>query len=380
MARRWAERDTLTLRLPPRFLGLQPGMVASLALAPATWTITRAVVEGMVVVVDLRPAWHAAAGLPADAGRSTSPIDEAVAPITLALVEMPSPSSPDSGSPTLYLAASSPGRAARRATVQLSATGWTSAILTTAKKATLGRALNTLAPGQAYLIDDEATVEIELFDPDQWLIGCEDAALIAGGNLALVGSELIQFGDVEPMGPGRFRLSHLVRGRAGTDWAMALHEPDETFILADRDTLKPIVLPAWARGAAVSAAHYDGVGDVTASAAATVAGDAIRPLAPVKLTAAIDGGGDLQISWTRRSRSGLAWVDDIDAPLDEGTELYDVTIHGSAGSATLQVSVAAATIDNLELVPLGSGDATVMVRQIGKWAASRPAEISISLP
>jgi hypothetical protein len=56
-------------------------------------------------------------------------------------------------------------------------------------------------------------------------------AIMAGANLALIGDELIQFGRAEQLGPGLFRLSHLLRGRRGTEWAAAGHSVGDVFCL-----------------------------------------------------------------------------------------------------------------------------------------------------
>ena len=37
-------------------------------------------------------------------------------------------------------------------------------------------------------------------------------------------------------------------------------------------------------------------------------------------------GGDLLFSWRRRSRSGFAWLDGVDAPLGEAREAYRVGV------------------------------------------------------
>jgi len=98
------------------------------------------------------------------------------------------------------------------------------------------------------------------------------------------------------------------------------------------------------------------------------------------LVAAIDGAGDLQLSWTRRSRQGLAWIDDVDVPLAEANELYDVVIDGIAGTIERQASSPSLTLSSSELAALGTGPASIAVRQIGDWAGSRSVETATTLP
>jgi hypothetical protein len=55
IARRWANRDRLTLRLPPAFLDLEPGEVVEAPLGPARWTVESCTIDAFVVVAELRP-------------------------------------------------------------------------------------------------------------------------------------------------------------------------------------------------------------------------------------------------------------------------------------------------------------------------------------
>jgi hypothetical protein len=57
-----------------------------------------------------------------------------------------------------------------------------------------------------------------------------------------------------------------------------------------------------------------------------VSENALRPLAPVHQTAAKTANGDLIISWTRCSRSGVDWLDGVEAPLAEAEEAYHVNL------------------------------------------------------
>jgi hypothetical protein len=57
----------------------------------------------------------------------------------------------------------------------------------------------------------------------------------------------------------------------------------------------------------------------------TVAGRALRPLAPVHLRLRASAGS-VEASWTRRSRTGFGWNDFVDAPLGEDAEAYLVTV------------------------------------------------------
>src|SRR3546814_5713422 len=76
-----------------------------------------------------------------------------------------------------------------------------------------------------------------------------DAALLGGANRAMVGGELLQFGVADVVEPGRWRLSRLLRGRAGTAGEMT-HAAGAPFVLLDDPALLmlPDALAAIAEG------------------------------------------------------------------------------------------------------------------------------------
>ena len=55
IARRWAKRDMVKLRLPPAFLDVEPGEEIELPLNPGTWTIEKCTIDAFVVIAELTP-------------------------------------------------------------------------------------------------------------------------------------------------------------------------------------------------------------------------------------------------------------------------------------------------------------------------------------
>jgi hypothetical protein len=127
------------------------------------------------------------------------------------------------------------------------------AVRTAGRKSVLGSAATILASGDPSSIDTANSVEVVLIDAEQWLTSCDDDALAAGTNLAVIGQELIQFGAVTPLGDGRFHLARLLRGRMGTESAISGHSLDEIFCLIEPGSLQPIALPALSAGVEVTA-------------------------------------------------------------------------------------------------------------------------------
>lgn len=372
LARSWAERDKLTLRLPPDRLTLEPGSQVELALSPRRWTVTKSVVEALVAVVELRPSWGPSLTIAADAGRVLPDNDVVAGEASLALLDIPDALGQSPSGPTLLLAATTPTAGWKARPVTVTYAGQSVATQTARRKTIMGEALGVLGAAEPYLIDAANSIDVELVDADQWLTSCDDAALAGGGNLALIGGELIQFAEAVPLGSGRFRLARLLRGRGGTEWAANGHVEGEPFVLVERDTLQAIALPVSASGAEITATSGAATCRVMMSA------ESVKPPSPVRLGASVQANGDLQLGWTRRSRQGWPWIDEIDAPLGEAREQYRVTLSGTAGSAEFVSGEPQLTVDALSLAAVG-GSVTVEVRQIGDLAASRPAQLNITL-
>jgi hypothetical protein len=243
--------------------------------------------------------------------------------------------------------------------------------------ATIGTVVGTLAEGEAALFDDRAAIEVELLHPGMILSGAEDGALVNGANLAAIGSEIIQYGAVEQIGPRHYRLSRLLRGRRGTEAAAVGHVAGETFTLLDGQTLLPLDVGLAGLGATVTvAAQGPGDGGTVTSVSLPVDGRALRPLAPVRLRTIRMATGALRSTWVRRSRDGWAWTDGHDVPIGEDVERYRVTTTAIAGGDRVaEVAVPLFDYDPAMQAADGvlPGDAvTISVVQIGKHAASAP--------
>jgi hypothetical protein len=245
----------------------------------------------------------------------------------------------------------------------------------TAGPAVIGRVETVLPENGSALLDRSSSVTVDLLNAGMLLEARSDAALAAGANLALVGDEIIQFGSAEAIGAGRFRLSSLLRGRFGTEWASGAHQAGEDFVLLDRAMLLPLDLPAASVGAevqVVAAGLEDGPEGVKVTR--PVSGEALRPPSPVHLRASRNADGGVAISWARRSRSGWAWVNGADAPLGEQSEAYEVTISGAGFERRARAAQPSYVYGPSEQASDGaSGSVTIAVAQIGTHARSRNA-------
>ena len=375
LSREWAARDRLTLRLPPGRMATEPGASVELPLSPARWLVDKCTVDSFVTVLELHPSWKPTARLLADGGRSVSDIDVVETGVALALLETPVIPGFASDEPRILLAGTSSSAGWKRRAVSITYGSSGVTVESAQRKSALGRAATALGDGAPYLLDCVNSVDVALIDTTQWLTSCDDDALAAGANLVVLGSELIQFGAAEPLGGGCFRLSRLLRGRGGSEWAAGGHVQNEDFCLIDTDSVLPISLPSWAIGASIGAADRSVSADPL-----LLTGESVRPLAPVFLATEFGPDGSLALSWIRRSRSGWSWIDEVDAPLGESREQYRVTVTGTAGLFEVIAEVPTLTIDAADLAGVGTGAATIEVRQIGDLAASRAARTTIILP
>lgn len=373
VARTWAERDKLTLRLPPARLAIEPGGRLELPLSPPLWTVEKVTIDTFVVVVELHPATGAVAAVTGDAGRIVSNVDVAAGPLTSSLFDVPSVVSP-SNEPAVLLAASNATPGWRQAPVAITFGGQELAAVTARTKSVLGNAATVLPGADTSLVDNQNSVEIQLLDADQWLTSCDNEALASGANLAVLGNELIQFASATAVGPGHFELRKLLRGRAGTEWASDGHAAGESFCLLQPAALQSIALPSWAIGAEVAASPVGG-----GSTSILFAGEALRPPSPVNLAVETQSNGDLTINWIRRSRQGFAWIDGVDAPLGEAREQYRVVIASAGGSIEITTEQPSLTVAHGDLAPVATGPATVEVTQIGDFGPSHPAQLNLVL-
>lgn len=375
-----AGRGTGKIGLGWRRSDLRPGDRLRLDGQGGTWRVGKWLLEKMVLRLDLVrvPGRELAAAASASPGRPVTEPDLPFGPTTALLLDLPLHDGDLPGRPRLFALAAGAGAGWRRAELMTSHDGGASwqAAGGSAPGAVIGTALGVLPPGGSALIDTKNSIEIELLNDEMWLEGRSDDALVAGANLAAMGDELIQFGVAEPLGDRRFRLSRLLRGRRGTEWAASSHEAGEAFALIDPASMMAVEPPLAALGGEARLLAQGPGDEESVTTSRPISGEALRPPSPVHLTAERLANGDIAINWTRRSRSGWAWIDGLDAPLGEEREAYSLTIR--SGGATRSVSVDRPSWVYSAADQLGDGAAgpfTINVAQIGTWAPSHPAEI-----
>jgi hypothetical protein len=177
----------------------------------------------------------------------------------------------------------------------------------------------------------------------------------------------LQFGSAQLVGPFTYELSRLLRGQAGTEWAMGNPLPIASpFVLLDRHVV------TLARGLdrlertmqlRIVAADRDHGDPAAVALEATPHATALRPLSPVHLRARRVAGGT-QVTWIRRTRrEGDAWTTG-EVPLAEETEAYVLEVLSGANVVrslpATQPSILYSAAD--EIADFGTQQASLSVR------------------
>jgi hypothetical protein len=158
-----------------------------------------------------------------------------------------------------------------------------------------------------------------------------DDELWAGGNMAVIGDEVIQFRDVVSNADGSWTISNLLRGVRGTEWACDSHTAGETFVFLSAAT---IALEQKSIDSGGKDFWYKAVGagaPLTTALTVEIEYECrdLMPYAPADIRRELNtpSSGDITITWERRTRLGGGLMDGTgDVPLNETSEAYQIYI------------------------------------------------------
>lgn len=350
----------------------------------AGWQIQSMSFEAMRVTLSARRMVDPAPDLGrADGGRAVTAPDIIHGTTQMQIVELPWLEAGLASRPALYVAAAGAQPGWRRASLMFTSDGgarW-SEIGETAAPAVLGTCLIPPGPALAHALDRRSVVEIALAHDGMTLSSCEEDALLGGRNLLRLGDELLQFATAERIGPARYRLTRLLRGRRGTEAAIAGHQPGEEVLLIETDTLVPLPIEPSVAQVEVAAS---GLGDGTpVRKARAVTGLAVRPLSPVHLRVTRQADGSMTLRWVRRSRHGWDWPDGTDTPLGEERALFHLRCTPDVGASWDQETSATELLLPATLLAQwrtnGATRLVWAVRQIGNAGVSLASQSSLLL-
>jgi hypothetical protein len=199
-------------------------------------------------------------------------------------------------------------------------------------RATLGE---TLAPLPRTRAGRWSRADLRLRLPeDLALVSSSRRGVLDGANLMAISNgeewELFRFAEAAPEAPGIWRLRGLLRGQYGTDAVGPPEWPAGSQIVRIDGAVRQIDLPLSLRTVArtyrIGPANRPADDGVYVSRTVTFRGVGLRPYAPVHLRPTGTPGGDISVSWVRRSRiDGDDW-DLFDVPLGEQAERYVVRV------------------------------------------------------
>lgn len=194
--------------------------------------------------------------------------------------------------------------------------------------AVVGYTTTTLSDGSTDFIDRNGSVTVTLDSGE--LESVELLSLLNGINIALIGEEIIQFATATLISTNTYTLTGLLRGRFGTEFAASTHTTGEKFLLITNSTINFISTPL----TELNRSYYFKIAttgqnlDTAIPTSGTYLFNNLKPLSPthIKGSRASGAGSDLTITWVRRARINADWVDNIDVPLDETSEQYEIDI------------------------------------------------------
>ncbi len=331
----WVGRETLTAKLPPSMLALDPGDVIALDHdgRRITYRLTRIADAGPRAIEAIRTD-AAVYDLPPGKGRAPQLSTPTVfGPAEVALMDLP------------QLSDSVP---AHRPYAAVFARPWygTGAVWWSATDSGFQLLDTIVAPARiGTLAADLPAGPVDRFDAGNELLvdlasgtlaSVTDTELLNGVNVLAVESapgawEIVQFGTAELVSTGRYRLTRLLRGQRGTEDAMGDPAPTGARVVVLDTAVQPLSIAEADLG--IPWNWRIGPGTVAPSDAImqalsfTPSGRGLMPFAPAQARMRREANGDLVIRWLRRDRAPSAdsWVL-AEVPMSEASDVYELEI------------------------------------------------------
>lgn len=149
--------------------------------------------------------------------------------------------------------------------------------------------------------DTRNTLAVEMLRPDMLFESADLRGMMNRQNLAIVGNELINFGDVDEIEPGVWAFTNLLRGRKGS--LVASHPAGTRFVALDRSQLWFIDAELFMLGQPLTFRATSFGATSSTVVTATLTGRSQVERAPAYLRA-VREGGQLHISWQGVGRLG----------------------------------------------------------------------------
>lgn len=345
----WLERYDVKFTLPPEYLYLEPADVVTVEADGATYELRlTAITYTAEGAIECQAKYNSAAIYTSTAqGYSGSSVSQGITlagPTRYELLDVPvlADQFDQAGWPLAMTGFTPdwPGGVLMRS--DDSGQTWTDVAGVTNPGAIMGQAVSgVLASAPSDRIDKLGTLTVN-FSRDVFSV--TELQMLNGQNHFAYGRdgrwEIIAAQNCVQNIDGSYTLTDFLRGRFGTEWAAGLHTSADLIISLNIYTLQWVgmnintigLARSW-RGVTLGAAV-----DSDASRNVTYQGVNLKPLSPVYLN-----GNRLSNNWTltwiRRTRVGGELRDNVDVPLGEASESYDVEIYDGSGYATVKRTI-----------------------------------------
>jgi hypothetical protein len=214
-------------------------------------------------------------------------------------------------------------------------------------RSTIGRSLFDFYSGPLWNWDMANSLYVQI-PSTQGLSSLDDLFVLAGGNTCAIRNadgqwEILQFATAELIAADQYKLTRLLRGQLGSEYAM--RDPvaaGAPFVVLDATVMQSSIAVTerhnpwnWKWGPSTKT-----IDDPTYQVASyTFDGVGLRPYSPVQLAGARNlSTFDWTLSWIRRTRiDGDNW-EAPDVPLGEEVELYDIDIINIGSGAVVRTT------------------------------------------
>ncbi|AYD00241.1 glycoside hydrolase/phage tail family protein [Neorhizobium sp. NCHU2750] len=243
------------------------------------------------------------------------------------------------------------------------------------RPARLGALAQPLQPGVSGRLDRANVLEMDLYFGG--LATADELSVLSGENRIAVKAEngaweIIGFVSAQEVAAGRWQVSGLLRGLAGTEDACAAGASAGSECVLLDEAVVSLGLASEERGRAFNwLAESLGAGGGRSGPYVFAGGErAETPLSPVHLRAGRNAAGDIAIAWIRRGRIDADGWQASDIPLDEPQERYRLELMaGEAVVRSADLDIASflyPAADELADFGMRQGTIDIRVRQMGR--------------
>jgi hypothetical protein len=195
-----------------------------------------------------------------------------------------------------------------------------------------GHVATAIPNAEHFYWDDTTTIQVTM--KYGTLTSAPDSSVLAGTNLCMIGNECIAYGVATLVSAGVYNLSHLLRGRQGTEWATSTHQADELFYPLDDTLLEipgsdatrniPYLYKVVTNGSSASLVSADSV---------SIIGNNTIPWT-VSNAVVQNNAGTFNISWLERPRFINSLISLTDVPHDPDFAGYCVAIASTVSTTS----------------------------------------------